>query len=421
MAIAPISLAITGIGLECAFGEAAADLWGAVANRLNAIERHPTLRVETVLSRERSIVPVHIAPAEPLDGAESIDRAVGLAASALERARAPLARRIAPERVLVVTLAPPRDTPRGRTLRSHAGCARLTQALHGRDGAEYRLCDAAVGGMALLQQAADLLRRERFDAVVFGGVDSLMDMATCRGLIEDGRAQAPGLSDGVRPGEAAGYCVLERWREAAHAGTALGRIDAIHTGDADAEPHGERFPVGGLSQAIAAVLESTSTTASALDGIIHGGSRMPAHELDWDAIAQRHFAREVTDERRLDLMHGHVTAEELPPEPDPERLFLGQSVGCVGAATLPLQMILACGRFGFRLNPAHRLLVCEWDEHGSPGALLLGHDHTGHVLGFDALRPACGDPFIDADFDPVDADGTPAWLAPARPQRSSRS
>jgi 3-oxoacyl-[acyl-carrier-protein] synthase-1 len=55
----------------------------------------------------------------------------------------------------------------------------------------------------------------------------------------------------------------------------------------------------------------------------------------------------------------------------PEELFTGISLGEVGAATIPISLVLGCARFDFNYPQVKNCLIMEANEFLHRGAILL--------------------------------------------------
>jgi len=112
------------------------------------------------------------------------------------------------------------------------------------------------GVLSAMQQAAGLLARGELDACVIGGADSLLDLDTMRWLDEGGRLQSARIPEGLQPGEAAGFLLLERADIAAARGAhPLAVVEGIGVAREEAPPDGSGPPpVDGLAKAVSDAL-----------------------------------------------------------------------------------------------------------------------------------------------------------------------
>jgi 3-oxoacyl-[acyl-carrier-protein] synthase-1 len=124
------------------------------------------------------------------------------------------------------------------------------------------LATGRAGGLQALARAVELLGGGKHDHVLFGGVDSWLDLHLLGTLDRDGRVLAEGIMDGFAPGEGAGFVLLcnDRARAALHRDARV-RIDP--PGLADEPGHrysAEPYTGAGLAQAVAAALAQADGT-----------------------------------------------------------------------------------------------------------------------------------------------------------------
>ncbi len=207
----------------------------------------------------------------------------------------------------------------------------------------------AAAAPALLH-AQELLRRHDIDAALVGGVDSLLGEADRTRLRDAGRLYEPGQPFGAIPGEGAAF-VLVGIDDGPFAGPPLARLLGI--GQALEPDHAgtDRYATGvGLQQAIDQALADAQLGEGAIRFRITdlNGER----HRTWESSV---LAARLYREWRDGLPCMHVPA------------FTGD----VGAATLPLQLVLAAHAL-HRGHAAGAPLVCETaSDLGLRGACLL--------------------------------------------------
>jgi hypothetical protein len=101
-------------------------------------------------------------------------------------------------------------------------------------------------------------------------------------------------------------------------------------------------------------------------------------EREWHQVTQRLWPIRLDEQQRVAMTLGEIDAPEPAPSAEPKRLNLNQVTGETGAATLPLQLALACEHFRYAAEtarygfPAPSLaLVCEMSDYPRRGALAL--------------------------------------------------
>lgn len=320
-----LNLAIRGSGLVCAAGDESFALLGAVGAQISSAHPHPN---QTAYCPETGeTIPVWTAKATEFNlGDPDLDLA-WMGERALSAALRHLSPAIPLGRVLIHMLMPHRER---RSVGSSAlDWVELVRAalpaIGGVRFADRRECQADE-----LTEVAAELEDATWDAVVFGGVDSLFDAVGTTG------PQA-GFSPRDPLGQAAAFVVLESGGRRATRCRRLGHIGGI-----------VRTECG----------ECPCTQAS--DDI--GLGRQPPQVV----IRDRQHALEGPDDIHADNVFPQVM-ETVPV------------VGEVGAATLPLQIILAqavfgaepvLGRLGYIGDD--NVLICEHSAGSGARGLLVG-------------------------------------------------
>lgn len=175
-------VAITGIGLCCQPGTEPFALFGAVGTNLSGARAHDCL--DTPLPGKKDRDPILYAPVSQLAGLDTPhERITILAQIALEAAAEQLPEGIPEEAVLVLTLIPSAETPRGRNLDPKALKETLASCHPRLDSACFRFVTVDRGSVETLQEACAELQQGKWQTVLFGGVDSLVDIVTCTELV----------------------------------------------------------------------------------------------------------------------------------------------------------------------------------------------------------------------------------------------
>jgi 3-oxoacyl-[acyl-carrier-protein] synthase-1 len=161
--------------------------------------------------------------------------------------------------------------------------------------------------------------------------------------------------DGICPGEAAAYLVLQADHPGADAIRSHATITAIEQAP---EPHsgqaGDR-KMTGLAQAMEAVAKQGGIRLDEVRELILTLSAESASELEWHQTLMRLWP---------------PAAEEKRPQ-DPQPLRLHPTLGELGAATLPVALTLGCARLEFEYPALTSLLVCDGSETMLRGAVCL--------------------------------------------------
>lgn len=342
-------LAVTGVGVHCVAGDQPFALFGAVGSNISAT------RLDPLQPGAGGTAPALVAPVTGLEGVDHpAERLRILTESALAGVLESLPEGVGEGRLLVALLVPAETTSRGEAL-DWAGLAESLQPLHpALEKAELRFLPPE-GGVHALATLCRELAAGAWDAVLFGGADSLVDPVTCHELAYEGRLLAEGETDGIVPGEAAAFLLLEPAAKVS-AGT---RVWATIAGAAQ---HCCEETADRERTALARAMEEAAAQAG-----------LKAAEM-------RAFALTLSAEKASHL-EWHQTAMTLwPPRPpeepwqepeEPEILRLHYALGEVGAAAFPIALVLGCARFEFDHPPLESLLVCEGSDAPVRGAVCL--------------------------------------------------
>lgn len=206
------------------------------------------------------------------------------------------------------------------------------------------------GATAQLHRVCEELRRGTWQAVLFGGVDSLVDLVSCTLLLREGGAMTTHSAEGTVPGEGAAYVLLQ---PPGRNQALLAEITGLGYGS---EPH-----------AGCALDKKTTALFAALQVALAGAQLRPT---DMEAVVSPH------DGSLSATLEWHQAVERLFPRSggaprDFEEFFLHRTLGETGAAALPQALVLGCARFEFTHPPVRNVMICESEERAARGAVLL--------------------------------------------------
>jgi 3-oxoacyl-[acyl-carrier-protein] synthase-1 len=294
--------------------------------------------------------PILRAPISEFEGIDHPgERITLLAAAALGQALSGLPEGTTWSRILVLTLLPPPASPRGQALGT-PGLEGALRALHPRLlQASFRFVAAEEGAVAQLREVGLALAGGKWEAVLFGGADSLVDVVTCGTLIGEGRI-ATVAAAGLLPGEGAAYLLLQGGGAGAPGRARIAGSEHApepHPGEADSRP------MTGLHAAIEAALAEGKRAAADLAVIVLPLGAETSGPLEWHQVTQR------------------LWPPSSAPVVRPEELHPSLVLGELGAAAFPVALVLGCARLDFRYPAAGTILVCEAGDHPQRGAVLL--------------------------------------------------
>jgi hypothetical protein len=210
------------------------------------------------------------------------------------------------------------------------------------------------GFVRAVAEASIKLRSGQWHRCLVGGVDSLLELHTLEWLLRTGRLKTPTKPDGLQPGEAGAFVLLERFDAARRRNADILAVMSGATGtmEENHEQNGKPSRGAALAQAITRLLatEDASTPADAWIISDHTGEHHRADEL------------------------GNVLArisQRFPWLAGKSRWFPATSFGDTGAASGALAACLATRSFARRYAPGGTALIVSSSDRGERGVLRL--------------------------------------------------
>jgi 3-oxoacyl-[acyl-carrier-protein] synthase-1 len=232
-----------------------------------------------------------------------------------------------------------------------------------------------------LMFVADGLQQRHWDTVIFGAVDSLVDQLTCMELGSQFRIQTTETSDGVIPGEAAGFIVLEYQDVVRH--TDELPYAWLKGLSVQAEPnHGkpDQQRLNGLGQAMSSLLACCGITKERLSSLVLALGTEQTDRIEWYQTENSLWPYQASEQEMTALRLGEVDTIDPEPPAIPEKLDLNLTVGDIGLASLPVSIILAVARFDFSHPVCKRVMVLESGETPFRGAIYIKHPTNGKQI-----------------------------------------
>ncbi len=346
-------ISIIAAGLCCISGDQPFALLGAVAAPVCGARPAP---VSVPVAGENGEARLLSAP---VPGFEDVDhpelRIAILLQSALESLLQGLPAGLDASCLQVTLLLPGEATSRGGAINRDLLEQELKEANPVLASRLFRLVSAEEGACHHLSRICRELGEGRWQAAIFGGVDSLVDVVTCTELARAGRIMTTASGEGLVPGEAAA-CVLLRSSSANEQSavdiSAIGTASEPHVGAAD------RMRMTGLAAALEQALNRSGMCAEDLGEMIHSRDGGPADALEWYQMQRQFWTPQTPEKSRM--------SGDLPAE-----LGLSRSLGEIGAAALPVMLVLGCARFAFTHPAVTALAVCETGDEPFRGTVIL--------------------------------------------------
>ncbi len=356
---------ITGLGLHCIAGDQPFALLGAVGAGFSGARPDPVLCVP--FPGKDGEQPVLSAPVSDLEGIEHpAERMAILAGAAIAQAAEALPDGLSPDKILVQTLLPDKTTARGSATRVETLIEALRAAHPSLQQAEFRFAEATAGPAGLLLETCLDLAQGTWDAVIFGGVDSLVDAFTCTELALAERIMSVGSPEGLVPGEGAAYLVLQRptQGQTESSARAKGIIRAAAQAPEPQSGKADSKRMSGLAAAIEQALAQAELSAQELGAVVLPLGAETTGALEWYQATQKIWPPKKPDS-------SEATAPPADADNPPEEMPLHIALGELGAAAFALSTALACARFEFEHPAIRNILVCEAADQPLRGALVL--------------------------------------------------
>lgn len=200
-----------------------------------------------------------------------------------------------------------------------------------------------------LQSLCTEFETGNYDALIFGAVDSLIDPIIITNFANQKRLFTIDTIYGIVPGEAAAFILLQPLLP-----TSVAKINAIAGTTESLIQHADTHSMTGLTHAINQALMQSNQTATSINSIITPLGADPNDPLEWYQVTQAIWPNQLI----------------------PEELTLFQTLGAIGAATFPLNLIMGCARLKLQIPPAQQILICEASEYSHRGVVILSNSNV---------------------------------------------
>lgn len=270
--------------------------------------------------------PLYLAPIPKYENSKPTERLTNILRDILSDMLTSIAKNKKYNRILLHTTIPP-------TISNEFIFSRINNLIPTNVNITCTASNYNTGVCLSLAAICSKLTTNEFDAVIFGGIDSLINPQTIKKLDDQKRLRTKFCSYGIVPGEAAGYIVLDTQKSDKN----LGSITAISYAES----------LTNLHDAIQQVLNETATDPTNIDSVILSLGAEPNDAITWYQTTQ-----ETWSNQKL---------------PIPNEITTYQSLGEIGAATVPISIILGCKI----ADNCKKILVCETNDNQKAGAILI--------------------------------------------------
>lgn len=371
-------IAITGLGLSCHAGDQPFALITSILGQINGVRLSNEYSFKAA-DGSKEFLP-RMAPAVELEDMYADRRMYTLTSTALMNAAAQISVNVKPESVLIVIMIDPELLNLTNGTDQQQFQSYLMDGIGRFAPATFRiLFNTSASSSSALRTSLAELTEGKWQAVIFGGADSLISIEACQKLHRDNRLNVVGKREGIVPGEGAAFVVLQSKESAANNTTpALGYLRGLGVA---AEPHARDADIEateGLTSAINQALAQASLSATDIQGIVHGLGAETVQALEWYKTTQQIWPRRVSEQQRMAVQMGEIERADTPDDPIPKIILPYMTMGYVGAAALPIQLATALAwieydasqaRWGFPIR--NHILVCDTPDAPERGALVI--------------------------------------------------
>ena len=374
----PAPIAITGVGLACHAGDKPLSLICSILGQISGTELSNTFKVKS--ENGGGYANVRTAPVAEFAHQQTQQRMNTMTAIALTNAAAQLPANVPAESILIIIMVDPQLINPANETDQQRLQSYLIDGMPRIESATFRIQpNNANSGTSALRAAIAELNEGKWQAVIFGGSDSLLSMETCLALNEQNRLNTTSTGTGLVPGEGAAFVVLQTKDAAATSTTpALAYLSGLGVA---AEPNARDADLKateGLSTAINQAITQAGITATDIQGIVHNLGAETVHAIEWYQTTKKIWPRRVSEQQRMAAQLGEIEQADMPDDPIPKTVLPYKTMGEVGAAALPMQLAAALAwieydahqsRWGFPVR--QHLLVCDTPAAAERGALVI--------------------------------------------------
>jgi len=366
-------LAITAYGVKATTGNTDFALFGAIATMLSSATEDS--RIEVPSAADNGFDPARTAPIPTLADLEPNERMLGCLLSVVVDAVAQLSEHsLKDKKHLLLIVLPATTYERSKTIDKKQWQDDINKELAGFTDLHIHFIHADSNVTKQLQTACAALNDGKLDSVIFAGTDSLLDQVTCHDLITTKRICSTGNAGSVIPGEAAACVVIQK------VGQNNKQTRALITGITyTAEPNSgeaDKTKLTGLSTVIQNVTQMAGQQPDNIDCLVLNGTNTPLMALELYQTTQTVWPNSLSEQQRVAFQQGEIEQPKLKARNMPEQLDPNISLGEIGAAILPLELVLGCARFDFNYPQVKHCLICDVSEFPFRGAILLSSPHA---------------------------------------------
>lgn len=372
-----VPLAITGLGVACHAGDQPYALISSVLGQMSAGQLSDKHKIK---QNDGSYAVPRMAYVEEMADEKDRDRMYALATVALKNVLAQLSANVSLDKTLVLLITETSLITRFKKIDTLHFKNYLTEKNSNLSSSVFRILqNDAISSASAVRTAIAELNEGKWQAIIFGGADSLVSIYKCMDLLSEDRLNIVGKTEGIVPGEAAAFVILQVQEEAAKNSTPV--LAYLRGLGVAAEPNARESDLAateGLPSAINQALTQAGMAATDIQGIVHNLGAETVQALEWYQTTQTIWPRRVDEQQRMAVQLGEIDQPEIPDDPIPKIVLPYMTMGEVGAASLPIHLATALAWLEYAADQArwgfpqrYHLLVCETPDVAERGALII--------------------------------------------------
>jgi len=269
-------------------------------------------------------------------------------------------------RILIAVITPPKLSARMQAYAQFNLADYLKENLSLRFEADLEVMPVSEGASRYLAALSKRLYAKQYSGIILCGVDSLINIQTLNELHQEQLLLTTNAPDGFILGEAVAG-VLLRLPEKDQ--TRIGRIRNIQYGIETTSDEKE-YPTA-LHTSFNNMLQEAEVLADKLNVVIYPMGSIRQGQYEWYNISSQLWPMRASEQQRVAMMLGEIDVAKAERPKEPDMLYTSASLGHVGAATLPVNLAMACARYEFEYPKVKRIVVCETSEGLHRGVVFL--------------------------------------------------
>ena len=292
---------------------------------------------------EQIPAPIYTAPIDEYKNLAPRERIINLLTNTLNKLQIP--DEIAADKILLHTVIPSLSSKRHKFFQ-HNFLTAIMKKINPRFAKmKIEFSDYSEGVSQQLKISTNRLINHEFDAIIFGGIDSLINPETVKELSIPQRLMTQTNPTGLAPGEAAAYLLIQTDN------ISKTGISAITSAPEPNINHADTKTLTGL---IAAIKQINLPTTEIKHLITSLGAEAN-DPLEWYQITQSLWSNNKL--------------------PIPQEIFSHINLGEIGAATIPATLAIANHHLQIKKESSN-FLICEANQFPQRGAILLTGEYN---------------------------------------------